>query len=1061
MRKLALLLSLVLFIGLQTLTAQTKALSGKIVDNVGDPVPGVSIVVKGTTIGTISGPDGTYQLNVPADAGTIVYTFIGMQTQEVTYTGQTKLNVFMLGTTEDLDEVVVTALGISKAAKAIGYSSTSVSGSDIAQTQAVNPVQALQGKVAGMQVTTGANPGSSPNVMIRGTSSFGSNQPLFIVDGMPLVNSQNANTDNLNNYVDYGTGINAINPDDIENMTVLKGAAATALYGSRAANGVVLITTKSGKNTNGKMKITYDGGVGFTRVSRLPDDQKSFGQGWSGLHALDENGNWGARYDGRLRKWGRNIDNTVQVAPYSYIEDRVRDFFDYGMSYKNAVSAFGGSDVTNYFVSFSQNSVDGVYPDDVDKYDRYTLSVKASHKTDKMKLSFAANYTGEETSSVAQGQGTSVYRSIYEVANNISLVDLKKYKEPFNSLDNYFTPYGVNPYWVLNENSAIQKKNKFFGKFDFDYNLLDNLTLQYRFGGDFELANQEQAIAKIQFTEDSYNDGSSTATEGSYVTREISRYETNHDLQLNYNSSFDAGIDLNVLVGGNLHERGYRRLEGSISSIDVDGFYRLPNSLNDAIASQDLQTKRMRSVYGSVDLGYKNYLFVNLTARNDWSSTLPLDNNSFFYPGITGSFLFTELLGNTGPVNYGKLRVAYGWTGNDAPLYAIYPEFLPGTIYMPGYPDVDDLTFPLGGVNGYEVANSLGSPTLEPEITKEIEAGLEMRFFNNRIGFDISVYDKTTEGLIESLPIDPSSGYTSQVVNLADVRNYGTEIAINTTPLKLGDFRWDLDYTFSTNKNKVKNLPTSEVNLGGFGGVGIYAVEGKEMGVFKSNIAKIVTLDNNMNPATSGTEYVVVDGNGNVQPSTQEELTDKTINEDYAMGLTNTFSWKGLSLSGTLDYHKGGYMFSNTKDYMHWTGSAIESTMNDRNPFIVPGSVVLNADGSYSQNTTPVTMNTHHNFYGDYGAFESDEYNIIDRSFVKLRQVVLSYTLPKSIYSKWNVDNVRMSLVAANILLWTPADNPYVDPEVTTFGTDVEARFGEFMSNPSNQTYTFSLSIGF
>ncbi len=1066
MRKLALFLSMILFVGLQAMSAQTKAISGKVVDDLGEAIPGVSIIVKGTTIGTISRPDGTYNLNVPEDATAILFTFVGMEMQEVAYTGQTTINVTMKPDAISVDEVVVTALGISKEKKALGYASYSVSGDEVAESNSVNPMNALQGKVAGVQITSGANPGATQNVIIRGASSFGSNQPLYVVDGVPLVNNQNANDDRLNSYVDFGSGLNAVNPDDIADISVLKGAAATVLYGSRAANGAILITTKSGKNTDGKMKFKYSGSIGISEISRVPEMQKSFGQGWSGMHALDENGNWGPRYDGQMRPWGNVVDNSQQVAPFSYIEDRINDFFEYGLNYKNSISAYGGNANTDYFLSFTQNSVDGIYPDDVDSYDRYTISTKASHKTEKLKVSTSINFSTEKTNAVPMGQGSSAYRSLFEIANNISIVDLKDYKNKFNSLDNYFTPYGLNPYWALNENGATQKKYKFFGKAQLDYNLLDNLVFTYRFGGDFESSTGEQWTAKVAFTEDSFNDGSSSATSGSYSIIERKRYETNHDFYLNYNTQLTSDLGMNVLVGANLNERNYSELTGAISSIDVDGFYRLSNSLSDAIAAQDNSKKRMGGIYASVDFDYKNFLYLNVIARNDWSSTLPSDNNSFFYPGVTGSFVFSELLNKTGNspafLNFGKLRMSYALAGNDAPMYGIYSRYFSGEMYLPGYPDVDDLTMPLGGVNSYEVGNTLGSPDLKPEISKEFEVGLELSMFKNRVGLDLSYYDRYTDGLIDYLPIDPTSGYTSQLKNLCDVTNQGIDIALNLTPLKIGDFKWDLTYTFSKNWNEVVNSPVDEVNLGGFGGAGIYAVEGKELGIFKTSVAKKVQLDSNYNiVASGGQDYYVVDGNGNVQPSTEEEYTNKSINEDFAMGLQTTFSWKGLSLGATFDYHKGGYLYSATKNYMHWVGSAIESTYNDRNPFIVPGSVVLNADGSYSENMNPVTSNTFHNFYNDYGAFESAEYAIIDRSFLKLREVRLSYTLPAKITEGIGITDVKLSAIAGNILLWTPSDNPYVDPEVTTFGNDVEARFGEFMSNPTSRTYSFTLTLGF
>ncbi len=1059
MKKIAFFLLIMFFMGNVYVHAQTKTLTGTVTSTEDDqPIPGVSVSVKGTTLGTVTNLDGGFGLQVPENAKTLFFSFIGMKNLELEIGNQTNFKVQMSPDIIGIDEVVVTAMGISRAAKSVGYASTSVSGDDIAASQTVNPLNAIQGKVAGVQITSGPGPGSTQNVFIRGASSFSNNQPLYIVDGVPLINNQIQTGSALNFQADFGSGVNAVNPDNIADMTILKGAAATALYGSRAANGVVLITTKTGKNTNGKMIISYDGSVGVSRVGRLPDRQSQFGQGWSGLRALDENGNWGAPYDGKDRVWGNVVDNSQLVKPYKFLENRVRDFYDLGLSYKNAVSASGGDGNTNYFFSFSQNNVDGVIPTDADSYERYTVTSNGSHKTDKLEISSSINYINEKTNSVPSGQGTSVFRSLWEIAEDISVVDLKDYNSKYNNLDNYFTPYGVNPYFSLNENGAAQAKNKFFGKAEMNYNLLDNLIFTYRFSGDLETATTESWISKIEFTPGSPNASSSTATSGSYGITKRTRYEFSHDFLLNFNKELNSDFSMNALLGANLNERGYDYVTGSISSIDVGGYYNLSNSLTDPIAAQYKSKRRLGGVFASADLSYKDYAFLAVTARNDWSSTLPEGNNSFFYPGITGSFVFSDFMQDqgmdTGILSFGKIRAAYGWTGNDATPYQINPVFIKGVSAIPGYPDLDDLTFPLNGVNSYEVSNQLGNPELKPEITKEVELGLDMRFFKNRLGFDVAVYNKNTNGLIATLPIDPSSGYTAQITNLGDVNNKGIEVTLNITPVKTKDFSWDLSYNFTTNKNKVTDLAEGEIFIEGFGGSSIVAIKGEELGLFKTYVPRTVTVD--------GMEKVVVDGNGNVmQSADMQVIRDRSVNEDYQMGLSNTFRYKGFTLRGTFDLHYGGYIFSYTKDYMHWTGSAVESTMNDRQPFIVPNSVVANGDGTYSENTTPVTQNTQHNFYGDYGAFESDAYSIIDRSFLKLREVSLSYVVPNRMIEKYGVRDLRFSVVAGNILIWTPSDNTYIDPETTTFGNDLGARFGEFGANPTNQSFTFGLSLKF
>lgn len=702
-----------LFFSIGLLTAQDATVQGIVVsseDN--EPVVGASVLVVGTSLGVTTDIDGKFVIqNVPGTAKEIRVSYIGMQSQNMAIS-KGMMRIVLKIDAQVLDEVVVTAMGISRNKKALGYAATSVKGDEIANSRTVNPMNALQGKVAGVDISTAPGPGATQNVIIRGASSFGNNQPLYVVDGVPITNEQNRSGDDLNDQVDFGSGINALNPDDIADMTVLKGAAATALYGSRAANGVVMITTKSGQNTHGKVQVVYDGGYTISRVGRLPDEQTQFGQGWSGMSGgpnLHENGNWGAAYDGKDRVWGNIVDDEQLVKPYAYLKNRVRDFYDLGRNYKNALSLSGGTERTNYFVSLSQNSVDGVIPTSQDSYNRYTLATRGSHQAGKVKVSTSINVSAEKTKAVGSGQGASLHRSLYEIANDISIVDLKDYNNKFHNLDNYFTYYGTNPYYVLHENGAVQRKYKFFGKFQLDYDVLKELKATYRFGGDYETSRSDTHIAPTQITEGSNNDGYVTEVAGNYTEKRIERMQLNHDFMLSYNHNFGEDLSLGVIAGFNANERKYSELSGSVNSIDVPGFYNLTNSRQPAVSEQYKSTRRLVGLYMNADLGFRDYLYLTLTARNDWSSTLPQKNNSYFYPGATLSFLLTDFLEkkgvNTGIVDFAKMRVAYGMTGNDADLYYVYDRFVAASSSNPGYPNVDDLTFPLNGVNSYSVSN--------------------------------------------------------------------------------------------------------------------------------------------------------------------------------------------------------------------------------------------------------------------------------------------------------------------------------------------------------------------
>ncbi len=734
------------------------------------------------------------------------------------------------------------------------------------------------------------------------------------------------------------------------------------------------------------------------------------------------------------------------------------NFYDYGKNYKNSVSLSGGNANTSFLLALSQNSVDGVFPTDNDSYNRYTIATKGMHKAGNLTVSANVNFSTEKTRAVPSGQGSSVFRSLYEIANDIPIVDLKDYHNIFNNPDNYFTPYGSNPYFVLNNDGAEQRKRKIFGKFQVDYELIKDLKLTYRFGGDLETSTSDTHQAVVKFTPGSWNDkrGSSAANVGNYEQYRRERTQLNHDVMLSYKKVFNEDFTMNGIVGFNANERTYSYLVGKINSIDIPGVYNLKNSLAPSTSDQYSMKRRLVGVYGNIDFSYKNFAYLTLTARNDWSSTLPLDNNSYFYPGVTGSVLVSDLLKQmdveTGFLSFAKLRVAYGMTGNDASPYYVYERYIAGKSLNPGYPKLENLEFPLGGLNAYTVSDQLGNSKLESELTKEFEVGLEARFFKNRFGVDFSYYNRLTEGLIERLPKDPSSGYTYQLANLGDVRNKGIELAVNVTPLKINGFKWDIAWNFATNENVVEKLDVDEVFLGGFGSAGIYAIEGEAMGQFKISTVQKVMVD--------GVEKIVVDGSGNPIPTPTKQFIGKDINEKYRMGLTNTFSYKGITLSGTFDFRNGGHMYTYTKDYLNWTGANPESVMNDRKIFLIPNSVVSDGKGGYVENTTPVDPTALHTFYSK-GGIHGEEENIIDKSYLKLRNVGLSYDFPKQICDKLNVSNIRLSFTASNILLWTPDENVYIDPETTTFGNDVSAKFGEYGAGPNNEFYTFGLSFGF
>ncbi|WP_300725828.1 SusC/RagA family TonB-linked outer membrane protein [uncultured Bacteroides sp.] len=1070
-RKMMLLLTMLL-ISIGLVNAQTSKVTGNVIsDEDGLPVVGASVLVKGTNVGTITDVDGNFVLgNVPSTAKQLVISYIGLQTQEVAI--QPNLKIVLLADSKQLDEVVVTAMGMKRSEKALGYSATSIGPDKITETRTSDVMSGLAGKVAGVQISsTSSDPGASNSVVIRGVSSLsGSNQPLYVVDGVPLNNSALYSTDALNSGYDFGNGANAVNPDDVENMTILKGAAATALYGSRAAGGVIMITTKSGKKGKG-LGIEYNGGVQWSTVLRLPQMQNEFGMGWYGDKTDIENGSWGPRFDGSMTVWGNVYNNSQKLKPYVAKEDNIKDFFDTGLRYSNSVSFNGATDASSYFVSFSQVSDDGMIPTDADSYDKYTFSARGSHKIKNLTFSSSVNYAYQKNSFATTGQGLSMYNSVMQTPRDISLISMEDQSDPFNTPGYYYTPYGVmNPYYILENYKNEYESERFYGKFQLDYEFLKYFKFTYRFGLDTSTGQKDTGEPNLyalyyEGTPNGEGQGSGspfTGETGSVTEQIIRRREINQDIMV----TFDMPINdfhVNALVGFNGNERKSSYLYSSITDLTIPTWYNLSNSSKSPSTNTSESLRRLMGVYGQFEGSWKNMLYLTVTARNDWSSTLPKENRSFFYPGFTGSFIFSEILPEDlkNIITFGKIRAAWGKTGNDADPYMVNPVYsqagAAGYWRENTYYSTYRFPFINSGYNAYTVGNTLGSNTLSPEMTTEYEFGLNMAFFNNRLSFDAAYYNRKTDKQIYSLNMDPASGYTYQNTNLGEVENKGVELLVNVTPIQTKDFSWDITWNFTKNWSKVLSLPEEmggEALIYGLnGGIGMYAVVGEPVGVFKAEV-----------PQRTDDGKIVVNSATGLPVAKEGMQIVGDMNYKYTMGISTTLRYKGISLSADFDIRKGGLMYSRTKDINYFTGNAMQTAYNDRNPFIVPNSVnaITDANGSvtYVENTTPLD-NAGIYSYWEAGGSDMDSAFLIDKSYVKLRSLVLGWDLPKKWLAKTFLKDVRLSVYGNNLFVWTPSSNTFVDPELTSFGNDLEGNYGEWSANPSSRRFGFNVSVKF
>ncbi len=1070
MRKLLFLLSF-LVLSCVSMFAQQKAISGTVIGDDGLPIPGAAVMVKGTSTGTVTDMDGKYRLNVPDGQETIVFRFVGMADQEQQIAGRTVIDVTLESDAKEIDEVVVTAMGISRAEKTLGYAATAVKSDELVKARTTNVADALNGKIAGLTVnTTSSDPGAVSNIVIRGISSInGSNQPLYVVDGVPLQNTmRSAGGHNI-----ATGGIANVSSEDIESMTVLKGAAATALYGSRAANGVIIVTTKQGKKTDKRnFTIDYSGSIEARQVSFLPLMQNKFGQGWNGQQTFIENGSWGPVMDGSTQVYGPVWNHSQRIHEYSAKKNNLRDFFDVGWSQNHsiAISGVSNSGDMTYYLSYSYSRDNGIIPTDADLYKRHTLAFRNTYDAAEwLKVSSSVNFARTSTDVVATDQGTTVIDGLLEFPRDISIVDLENTDIAFNTPEAYLTPYGItNPYWSMKNSYDHTDAKQIYGKLQADIKPISNLTLTYRFGFDYADYDNKIGFPQIDLDDALIDDdmgyAPSTMNQDGDVEATYRRnYEINNDVLANYTRKFvDNRLDFGLTLGLNVNERASTKIETETDKLSFNtGFWDLSNGSVKKTIEENQWKRRLVGLFGDLTLGWDDMVYLDVTARNDWSSTLPLNANNFFYPGVTLSWIFTNVLPENKALSFGKVRVAYGKTGNDADVYqtsAAYSQTASRVYYEENY------TFPNNGVNSFRRNNTIGSSDLRPEMTREFELGFDLKFFNDRFGIDASFYNRTTDDQIFELPVDPAIGYFYEITNFGEVNNKGVEFVLSTTPVRTNKIKWDLDFNFALNRNKVVSLPESleggRVSIYDFSAgndaVYMYAEEGKQMGQYYTYL-----------PTYNNNGELIVDENGLPVLTTEVKDTGKNMNNKWTGGVNTSVSAYGLTLSAQLDVRYGGYMFSRTRNLMQFTGNGDITLYNDRRPFVIPNSVVEVGEGVYAENTTPLYLSnsSYQNYFNDYGYGLGGEAYLVDRSFAKLRNVSLSYNLPKKVINAMGIHDFALTLFCNNVYMWTAKSNRYLDPETTTIEQDswgdLAAQFGELYSNPSCRTWGLNLNIKF
>jgi len=1053
-------LVLLLVLVAQLSFAQERAVSGTVSDNAGMPLPGVSVLVKGTKTGTQTDFDGKFSIKV-SPSQILVFSYIGMKTQEVAASSST-VNVKLADAgAQELEGVVVTAFGIKREKKALGYATTTLKADALTQVVNTNPFETLSGKIAGVDITAPSQPGASTKVVIRGFNTITQpGGPLYVVDGSPINNSYTGSTSSTRSY-DAGNGITDLDPNNIESMTVLKGAAASALYGSRAGGGVIIITTKKGKANTG-IKVDMLASTEFSEVARVPHLQNQFGQGWNGAgysgtsSYSNENGSWGPAFNGEVRPWGTIYNGTQQIKPYVGLNDNVRDFYDTGILSTQSVNLSGGGDTSDFSLVFSNVNSDGVVPTDSDLYKKQSIGFNGGLKGKRFTLRTSLNYVYKDQSVVNAGQGddagqgSTLQQDLLQIPRDISVVDLRDYKNNiFNTPDYYFTPYATNPYFSLNENSTKIYGHNIFGNVNLSYKITDKLTATWQVGGNLRNERQKSYGAIVN-----YLPGTPQAVAGANpvvggVTEgrsEFSEFDT--FFNLNYNTNLSEDWTLNLLGGFNYNKRESDQLFNTITNLGIPGYYELSNSAVRPTITQANSMRKTGAVYASAEIAFKNRYFLTLTGREDVTSTLPIGNNAYFYPALSlGAIVIDN--GDT----FLKLRAAASKIANDTSPYATENSYVPGSAAA----NFGIIASPIGGISFYEAAGRLGNADLKPETTVEYEVGAEGSFFKNRISYDIALYHKTTSDLIVNLPLDPSTGYTTKSINAAELENKGIELSITASPIKNKDFTWNLTYTFTKNMSEVTKLADGfdRIDIQPAYGVTYSAAKGEPLGTFFSQVPK----------TNAAGQYIVNAATGMYEVSDDIQKIGNS-QRDFVMGLQNNFKYKNFNLGVSLDWKQGGEFYSYTKRLSHFVGNGIETVYNDRQPFIVPNSVNEQVDATtgavtYTENTTPIAWDKVTSFYNTSNNPGIEQTHVIDKTFVRLREINLNYDFPSAVSKNMGLNKITLGVYARNLFMWTPGENPYTDPETGTYGTGVGSDFGEFGTNPSQRSVGGVLKLSF
>lgn len=1037
-------------------TAWSQTIRGIVTDSLNAPLPGTNVIIKGTTIGTTTDASGAYSITPPDGFGpnsVLVFSFIGYVSREIPYDGNQTINVQLQEDRRMMQEVVVTALGIKREEKALGYATQTLGENQMTNARSNNWSGALSGKVAGLTLNpTGSGPMNSTRIVLRGESSLNpnGNNALIVLDGVPM-NSGLTSSGVGNAYgagsgndvpIDFGNGIADINPDDIESITVLKGASATALYGNRAANGALIITTKSGARKGKGLGVTINSNISFNDVLKWPDYQYEYGQGTGrafnsngelfysyrpsadGPHTGGTSSAFGPKFEGQSYfQYDPDLeDQSAERVPWRPYKDNIKGFWRTGSTITNNISLEGGSQESSARASITHSKNEWIMPNT--GYERLTAALSLNHKiSEKIKLNAKLNYTNKKSDNLpATGYNNQsiAYFMIFQNPN----VDLAWYrpvwKKGLEQVDQVhpFSGFIDNPYLIAYEMTNGVNNNTVVGNLSATYQIVPDLELMVRSGVSMSQEDREQ---KRPYSTANFQ-------RGYFKRQDVSNFEINTDALLTYSKNISERFDLRVSAGANNRREKYQLINGHVEGLVIPGVYKLSNGVNTPILSTRFTEKVVNSLYGLASFSFDDKIFVDVTGRNDWSSTLPVQNNSFFYPSVSTSFVISDIFTLPNAVSFAKLRLSAAQVGNDTEPY--YTSKYYGSSIFPGSGSVPTL---LHNVN------------FKPELTTSYETGLEFILFDRRLGMDLALYRNITENQILQVPVDPTTGYSEAILNGGEVRNQGIEIVAYGSPVKNRNFTWTTTFTWAKNDNEVLSLPeelTDRQIIGVGGNATIMATVGGSTGdIYGFGFVR------------SPDGQIVYNANGLPARPAEIQLIGNAF-ADWKGGWLNEFIYRNFSMSFLFDGQYGGLVYSQTHHKMSEQGKLTHTLRGREDGFIVGEGVIDNGDGTYSANTKQVNLA---DYYADYYRRANVESNSFDATFIKLREFRLAFTVPANFLKRTPLQQATLAVYGRDLAMIT--DFPIFDPESAALNGGTILPGVEMGQLPTPRTYGFNVTL--